>query len=147
VVVCPRTPKKNNKQTNKHTNKPSTNKFWASTSSPTNYWLLHPKPTTFLLQPKDLERFRTLSCSFFVVYCWWSVGWLWFFFCWNCLLACCVIDYPSVGSNSTTLSVVTKANNRGGGFRCLVFLLGSAGTCCVDPSLELVLFGDRSVEA
>jgi hypothetical protein len=27
VVVCPRTPKKNNKQTNKHTNKPSTNKF------------------------------------------------------------------------------------------------------------------------
>ncbi len=25
--------------------------------------------------------------------------------------------------------------------------MGSAGTCCVDPSLELVLFGDRSVEA
>jgi len=25
--------------------------------------------------------------------------------------------------------------------------LGSAGTCCVGPSLELVLFGDRSVEA
>ncbi len=33
----------------------------------------------------------------------------------------------SVGSNSTTLSVVTKANNRGGGFRCLVFLFGECG--------------------
>ncbi len=46
---------------------------------------------------------------------------------WNCLLVCCVIDYPSVGSNNTTLSVVTKANNRGGGFRCLVFLFGECG--------------------
>lgn len=125
VIVCPCTPKK---QTNKHTNKSPTNKFWASTSSFTNYWL-HPKPTTFLLQPKDLERIRTLSYSFFVVYRCWSVGWWWFFliFCWNCLLVSCVIDYPSVGSNSTTLSVVTKANNRGGGFRCLVFLFGECG--------------------